>query len=62
MLEGRDDSEVEHYRKEGSCTKEDIIEGRDDAGGHYKRKGSCRREGIIEGRDDAEKKHYGREG
>ena len=60
MIERRDDSEVEHYRKEGSCTKEikerGMIQERDDAGGHYKREGSCRREGIIEGTDDAEKK------
>ena len=26
--------------------EEDIIEGRDDAGGHYRRKGSCRRDDL----------------
>ena len=42
--------------------KENIIEGRDDAGGHYKQVGWCRKEGIIEGRDHAEREHFRREG
>ena len=28
-----------HYRREGCYTKEDIIQGRDDAVGHYRREG-----------------------
>ena len=42
--------------------QEDIINGRDDAGGHYRREGWCTREDNIEGRDDAGGGHYRRVG
>ena len=43
--------------------QEDIIEGRDDAGGgYYKQEGWCRKEGIIEGVKNTEVGHYREEG
>ena len=32
---------------------EDVIKGRDEAGGHYKKVGMVQKEGIMKGRDDA---------